>query len=654
MLKKTDVETIQQNRLPNFGDLRQEILESYRRSHQYGIDPNWICNPLQVHLSLGELTDRIEQNRTFFDVAKAQIRELYQLVAGAGFVMALVDCEGYLLEIVGDSPQMEESILANLSPGYRWTEQDVGTTAISLALASEIPVQLDDADHYCKRGHGDTSTAAPIFDAEGGLLGILAMAGDVEQIHPHTLGMVITAARAIESQLRIIRGARELLIQNNYMNALIESIDSGVIAANRDGVITQINKKGELVLHWGSSLIGKSLNDLFGTQVNWEKLIHSEVGYVDREIFIRSPYKTVQLIYTAKSISDSDGLIRGIIIIFNEIDRVRKLVNSMAGSQARFVFEDIIGHGQAIGEAKRLALLAAAGSSTVLLLGETGTGKELFAQAIHNQSERKGQPFVAINCGAIPRELLESELFGYAEGAFTGARKGGCSGKFELADGGTVFLDEIGDMPSDMQVKLLRVLQTGEVTRIGQHKPVAVNLRIIAATHVNLIQEVEKKTFRSDLFYRINVFPIRIPPLRERAEDLVLLAKHILGCTCRMLDKTCPIFSPEAESMLFNYDWPGNVRELGNILERVATLVVDNVIEAQDIEPHIPQKSGLILMGGEGDLLVQIEKRTINEVLNKVEFNIAKAAKILGISRVTLYKKIKDYSLSEQHKIKSS
>jgi transcriptional regulator with PAS, ATPase and Fis domain len=409
-----------------------------------------------------------------------------------------------------------------------------------------------------------------VFDAEDHLLGVLAMAGEVQRVHPHTLGMVITAARAIENQLRTIKTSQELLLRNSYMNAIIDSIDSGVMALDRDGVITQINNQGKQILQWGDDLEGRPLNALLNSQVDWRGVMHGGFGYMDREVFIRGPRGTIQLLHTAKPIRDASGEVQGIIIVFNEIHRVRRLVNAMAGSQARFTFEDIVGVSPAFEESKRLARLAASGSSTVLLLGETGTGKELFAHAIHNESDRSQQPFVAINCGAIPRELLESELFGYAEGAFTGARKGGRPGKFELASGGTVFLDEIGDMPPDMQVKLLRVLQTGEIYRIGEHKPISVDLRIIAATHVDLASEMENRGFREDLYYRLNVFPVPLPPLRDRPEDVLLLAWQTLKRCCQVLGKTGLRISPDAQKLLVRYNWPGNVRELGNVVERAA------------------------------------------------------------------------------------
>jgi transcriptional regulator with PAS, ATPase and Fis domain len=427
------------------------------------------------------------------------------------------------------------------------------------------------------------------------------------------------------------------------MQAILDSIDSGVMAIDKNGVINQINNQGQRILQWDQPLIGRPLADILGDQLQLQRMMRPGFELIDREMFISTPTRVIQLLYTAKPIFDSSDQMQGIIIVFNEIHRIRKLVNEMAGTQARFTFEDIIGFSSAIQEAKKMAMIAALGNSTVLLLGETGTGKELFAQAIHNHSERRGHPFLAINCGAIPRELLESELFGYAEGAFTGARKGGRPGKFELANGGTVLLDEIGDMPADMQVKLLRVLQTGEVCRIGEHKSISVDLRIIAATNAHLKQRVDRGDFREDLFYRLNVFPIVIPPLRQRRDDILPLARHFLKRCAQTIKKPNINFTPAAEQVLSGFDWPGNVRELENVVERAA-----NISQSKRIEPvelGLPGVQHVTEKGSRKAPLEEVEKHAIMEIIQELGFNLSKASRTLGISRATLYNKIKKYGL---------
>ena len=632
--------------IPNPQILKQEIAASHERCHNLGVNPKDRRNPHQKRLTPGKLQERLGQNRDFLDIATNQIGELYQFVAGAGFAVNIADKEGYILHIIGDKPILEKLADGNCCPGFRWTEKDVGTSVLSLALERKIPVQINDDEHFCRRGHGHTCSASPVFGLNNELIGVISMSGDAERVHPHTLGMVITAARAIENQLRIQKNSKELRLQNNYMLAIIDSIDSGVLAIDKNGIINKINNQGKKILQWKAPLEGIALFEVFGNQFSIDAMMQPEFELIDQEVFIHTNDRVIQILCTVKPIFDATGKIQGSIIVFNEIKRIRKLLNDMAGAQARFTFEDIIGASPSIQEAKRLAMIAAKSSSSVLLLGDTGTGKELFAHAIHNNSTRKERPFLVINCGAIPRELLESELFGYAEGSFTGSRKGGRPGKFELADGGTVFLDEIGEMPADMQVKLLRVLQTGEVCRIGEHKSLSVDVRIIAATNARIKKEIDQKNFREDLFYRLNVFPIKIPPLRGRREDIVHLARHFLERSSNIAKKQEVKLTPEAESKLINYQWPGNVRELENIVERAV-----NLVDGDKVAPSI---LGISSTGGgrvavantRGSRLEELEKQAILEILEELKYNLSRAAKTLGISRATLYNKIKKYNLS--------
>ncbi len=628
--------------IPDPISLRREIEASHERCRQFGVNPEDRGRRDHKCLSPEELSQRLADNRYFLDIAVAQIKDLYQFVAGAGFVVNIADKKGYILHILGDPHLLNKMAKGNCSPGYRWTEKDVGTSVISLSLARGIPVQINDDEHFCRRGHGSTCSASPVFDSEGQIMGIIALSGVAKKVHPHTLGMVITAASAIENQLRIKKASTELMLKNNYMEAIIDSIDSGVMAVDKNGIINQVNSQGRQIFQWEALLEGKPHTTFFEDQIILKDLMQPGFEFVDREVTIKSPSRAIQLICTARPIFDARDQMQGSIIIFNRINRIRKLVNDMAGSFARFTFNSIIGNSPAIRETRKMAMIAAPQHSTVLLQGETGTGKELFAQAIHNHSERRNHPFIAINCGAIPRELLESELFGYAGGTFTGATKKGRPGKFELADGGTIFLDEIGDMPTDMQVKILRVLQTSEVVRIGEHKPILVDVRIIAATHADLKRAVAWQNFREDLFYRLNVFPISIPPLRERPEDIMLLSGHFLDRCSVIMTKQGIRFSQEAEAVLENYPWPGNVRELENVIERAVNLADSNRI--------VPENLGLENMGSPkkrlaGTRLAELEKQAILETLEEYDFNCSKACKTLGISRATLYNKIKKYQL---------
>lgn len=314
--------------------------------------------------------------------------------------------------------------------------------------------------------------------------------------------------------------------------------------------------------------------------------------------------------------------------------------------RARYSFENIIGESPAIQKAKREARNASKTSAPVLLVGESGTGKELFAHAIHNASPRARGPFVRINCAAIPGELIESELFGYEPGAFTGAGKKGKPGKFEIADGGTVYLDEIASMPLPMQASLLRVLQEKEFERVGGTKVIRSDFRIIASTNVPLEKLVAEGKFRKDLYYRLNVVPIYIPPLRERREDIPLLAQALAAEISEEEGTGEKTFSPSTLEMLARHDWPGNVRELRNVVGRLLLSVQKDLIEPEDVVPHLPGKTGSssLPLTAQGktlrEVVAEVEKKVIEERLKAEGGNVAKAARSLGIHRTALYRKM--------------
>lgn len=327
--------------------------------------------------------------------------------------------------------------------------------------------------------------------------------------------------------------------------------------------------------------------------------------------------------------------------IDSELQYYKSELNRIVGN--RYSFDSMIGQSSSFTKAKAVAQKAAHNEFNVLITGDTGTGKEVFAHAIHKASARSSKPFIRINCAAIPSELLEAELFGYEEGAFTGAKKGGRKGKFELANGGTIFLDEIGDMPLMMQAKMLRVLQEREVEKVGGYNPLPIDVRVIAATNQNLEERVSAKLFRADLYYRLNVIQVKIPPLKERTEDIPLLSNYFLNDLNERY-RTSIRISDMAMCAFTAYHWPGNVRELRNVVERAYSMVDGDVI----INAHLPaniisraKADDIGLKGRRLEMLMdEIERDILLEILRKNEFNCSAAAKELGIHRGTLYKKL--------------
>jgi len=318
----------------------------------------------------------------------------------------------------------------------------------------------------------------------------------------------------------------------------------------------------------------------------------------------------------------------------------------------RYSFESIVGDSKPMHRIKKEALIATSNSFPVLITGESGTGKEIFAQAIHHESKRSVHPFIRINCAAIPRELMESELFGYEKGAFTGARNDGKPGKFEMAHQGTIFLDEIGELPLEMQPKLLRVLEEKEFERVGGTRVIRSDFRLIAATNRNLAQMVAEGSFRSDLYYRINVIHLHLPPLRKRREDIPLLGRHLLGLIADKEGLSGVTLSMEAEELLTGYAWPGNVRELSNCLERAVASMTESTLTTEDLPfcmLQYSERKETLRHSSLKEALNDAEKNIITATLKEESFNKAKAARRLGIHRTLLYKKMDKYSISAQN-----
>lgn len=620
----------------NLLDMELSILSSHHRSKKYHVDPNIKKAPESSRLTQKELKKRIEDQITFFTIGKEQIDKLYNLLQGTGFCMALADKDGYILYIVGDADLEEHFQKRNCVPGYRWTEQDLGTCAIGLALADQKPVYIPGNQMYSMLAQNISNSGAPVFDIDGSLLGVISLSGYTEKMHIHTLGLVCQAAEAVTSHLQEQLHSKELAIKNKYMSALLEAGTKGIVTIDPNGCIVQTNKKARTMLELDKDCIGKPFSSLTKINFNFEQVLHKGKSFLAREIKINKGNGFLAL----DPVIMKNGEIVGAILTITEQKEIMQLAIEMTGAKAHFTFDAIIGKNPKLTEAVEIAKIAAKNTASLLICGETGTGKELFAQAIHNASNRSDRPFVALNCGAIPSELLESELFGYEEGAFTGAQKGGRPGKLELADTGTLFLDEIGDMPFNMQVKLLRALQTGEILRVGGIKTIPVDIRIISATNKNLKQEIEKECFRPDLFYRITTLSILIPPLRERKDDIPFLVDYFFKRFGNLDSHKC--LDEKIQTLIMNYSWPGNVRQLESAIERAIHLADGKTIKAEHFGIETANSN---IVSSENMTLDEMEKKIIAECLEKNQDNISICAKILGISRPTLYRKLEKYNI---------
>jgi len=435
----------------------------------------------------------------------------------------------------------------------------------------------------------------------------------------------------------------DTILLNNQLDAIIEVFDEGIIVVNSECIIQKVNKYAERLLSTKkSSLIGQSLKELI------PELSLKNKSYKNIEVKLVFKNKKIQVMCSSQKLFSQPLGYCGQVFFIKDISDVRRFVYNMTGKNLELTFKHIIGNSSQITKVKNFANQISKSSSTVLIRGETGTGKELFARAIHNSSLRKNGPFIAINCSAIPENLLESELFGYNEGAFTGAMKGGKPGKLELADRGTLFLDEIGDMPLHLQAKLLRVIGEKEFTRLGSINTTKVDIRIIAATNAKLEELIKEKRFREDLYYRLNVLPIYIPPLRERKEDIVQLIDNFLLKYCTMLNKNILGFSNEALACLINYSWPGNVRELQNIVELLVNLETSEYISVHNIPYFIKSNNVDTQLDVKLTKIHQIEKSLLEKAYNRYgssKNSIAKISEEIGISKSSVYRKLKEYGI---------
>lgn len=625
-----------------------EILSSWKRCRDIGLNP--YDDSIEV-LSKQQLQQRRADNKRLIDIVRPILQETAGSIKDSGYRIDLYDKDLYLIErfgkrlIEGDEERREVVL------GQSHKEKDVGTNSTNLAALLGKPVTLMAYEHYRTTLHELTCVSVPIEDKNNDIVAVLSVEGYIWPMHKHTEALLVALKYCVED--RLYAGVDSYgKIMKAFNSELIEMMDVAIVAADKVGKIIFANHKAydTLLAGWNNA-IGFSCENIWGIRNPVQDVIKEKKPIINRLlVFNDNKYYT-----NSFPILENDGNLLGIIISTQKPREKANRREISHGSRAHHSFENIAGTSDEIKQAVRLARETAKMDNNILISGESGTGKELFAEAIHNESNYCSGPFVPVNCAAIPNTLLESELFGYEDGAFTGARKGGNIGKFEAAVGGTIFLDEINSMSLEMQAKLLRVIQNKTVTHVGGNEEIPVNVRIIAATNIDLWQMVKEEKFREDLYYRINVICISIPPLRERKGDTEILIYDILSQISNRLNQPI-LVEDKAVELLKKYSWPGNVRELENVLERSwviartngADRITEDAVRAyQGIEEE--------LTGNEGDhaeetapvktSIDDTEKVLIKDVLEKNNGNIQATAKELGIARNTLYRKIKKYEI---------
>lgn len=631
--------------------VRKPIADSWLRCKDEGLEPR--ADNLAPSVSEEEYQWRYKNNRKLLDASLPFMIELQDFVKDMGYSTTLVDADGVILELICDEKILKEAFQKNLVTGSIWNEEMAGTNATGLALILKKPIQVIGAEHYYQCYHELTCSAAPIFDENKVMVGAMDMAGPKNYAYPHALGMVAAVTASISREIQFRESDRKLELTNQYMSTLVNTLSDGVVAVDVNGKIIGINSQGAKILQTTTfDSYGKNILDIMEGDKVLDLRTDASDSVVERHVVSKS--NRINCLVNRKLIYHENGDVVGAVATLKDVKRIEVASPKKKRKGTRFTFDDIIGVSSEVKKAIHLAKTAAPGSATVLIQGESGTGKEMFVQAMHNETQAD-RPFVAVNCSAIPETLIESVLFGYEGGSFTGADRQGKKGKFEQAEGGTIFLDEIGEMPLATQTVLLRVLQERYIQRIGGHRDILVNARIVAATNRNLIAEVKKGRFREDLYYRLNVIAITIPPLRERIGDIEALADYFISLFAERYKKMILPLNESTLEILRHYHWPGNVRQFQNALEqaiyfaegsRIDEFFISDYLPSQDFPKELEPPEDIRAQRSEGMDLKQNERETIRKALTLFPEK-KKAASFLGISRSTLYRKIKEYQLDQ-------
>lgn len=609
--------------LPGFD---ANLAASWQRSRDAGLAPTGRLSGVEQFSGVA-LQRILASNRELLAHSRPVMEYLFSQVRESNSIVVLSDRRGVLMHTLGDTDFVGKAERVSLTAGASWHEQQRGTNAIGTALVEQRSLEIHGGEHFLERNGFLTCAASPLFAANGELLGILDISGDHRARHPHTLSLVNTAARMIENRLVIAASRQYLRLHVHTLAEGIGSVGEGILTLTSEGEVLGGNRQGLALLGLGAGDLGQALER--DIEPGWSRLMdqaRQRPGIPfrlrrrdGRELFAqlfgdRPPQPAITVRETPAPTADA--------------------LSRLDTGDARW---------QAAAERARRVM----GKPIPLLLqGESGVGKELLARAVHESSPRRDRPFVAINCAALPENLIEAELFGYQPGAFTGARKEGSLGRLREADGGTLFLDEIGDMPMALQTRLLRVLQERQVAPLGGGPLVSVDFALISATHHTLREEAEAGRFRRDLYYRINGLSLHLPALRERS-DFAALAARLLN---ELEPEAGLQLSPGLADRLARHDWPGNLRQLASALRTAVAMLdpgetcIDWHHLTDDLLDELRARDQQIPPSASPHNLAELSRQAIQQALEAAYGNLSAAARQLGISRQTLYRKLKTLS----------
>ncbi len=616
-------------------DIDPLIFDSWVRSRDYKIDPTY-AKSLKT-LSNQEIKEKLRLKEQYIKTIYPYMQDIQIFLKDSGYLIYLTDEDGYIMSIAGDFSVISSlETNFNFKVGASWHENAIGTTAVGVALNNQISVPYISSEKFCYDLRTTSCCATPLKNADNKLIGCIGAAANFKEMDRNIFGIILSAKMGIENQLKLQQQYDKFAVLSHYYRSVFNSVSDAIITIDNYGVICEINSCAEnLINEKAKNILGKKIQDI----LNFNPILCNLDGYShNRRAFLskQSKYKILKEIPK----TDLTGKPDGKIIFLDSNCKKHKSAKTNATDTNTYTFDDLIGDSAIFTKLKAQAKKAAKSDANILITGESGTGKELLAQSIHNESSRRFGPFVSVNCGAIPHDLIESEFFGYESGAFTGANIKGKEGKFEQAHGGTLFLDEIGEMPRDLQIRLLRVLQERKIVKLGGNKSICVDVRIIAATNKNIEQEVRMNRFRSDLYFRLNVVHFHMPKLMQRKQDIPLLINFFLNKYVVNNNYQPITIEKQALKTLCAYNWPGNTRQLENAIHHATIFMSNNTIKLNDLPSYIQKNNSI-----ENNPLDENEKHIILNVLKQTNYNISQAAAILNISRNTLYKKLKKYDI---------
>jgi transcriptional regulator of acetoin/glycerol metabolism len=615
------------------------VAASWERSQVAGVGAGRTEAPLAGE---PEIFRRRSSSAGLLAAARPALQRSGVFLAEAASMMILADPSGFIVETAGDPRVVDTGRRNHLQTGGSWEEGTIGTNAIGTALADGRAIQICGAEHYCEDVQRWTCAAVPVrHPIDGALLGVVDISGPAASFHPQSLALAVAIGQEIEASLGKTAKMEHEILLRHFVSKRSIWLTEQMLVVDRHGFLVHAAQK-TLDAIGPESLAADMRRMIEGAGLEaWEENCRR-----------RFPNASLELV-------KHDDAVVGCLLVMHGGRRRALPAPSLAPSgaaEAVVGFDQIIGEGPAIRAVRERARKLAANALPILIEGETGVGKELFARAIKGASPVAHGPFMPVNCGGMARDLIASELFGYAKGAFTGADEHGRAGKIEKADGGTLCLDEIGEMPLDLQSYLLRVLEDGVVYRVGEHEGRRVTIRILAMTNRDLLAEVEAGRFRRDLYYRIAAARLRIPPLRERAEDIAALAEKFAAAAARRLDRPAPAFSQGALQVMQAYGWPGNIRELRNVVDTMVALAETDRLEEEDLplELRTPAPAGTTpVMAEDGPRplppappaadLKAAERAAILAQVQACGGNLTEAARRLGIARSTLYVRLAEY-----------